>query len=67
MKRDLDLIRDIMLTLEEKMDYGQNMTSDKLFETMADEALPIAKLYYHLGLLVEANYIMAKELKSYSD
>lgn len=67
MKRDLDLIREIMLTLEEQMDYGQNMSSEKLFELMKNDALSIKKLTYHIGLLVEANYINAKELKTYSD
>lgn len=67
MKRDLDLIRNIMLTLEEKMDYGQNMSSEQLFEIMKNDMLSIKKLTYHIGLLVEANYIKAKELKTYSD
>ncbi|MCX6073196.1 MAG: DUF2513 domain-containing protein [Campylobacterales bacterium] len=67
MKRDLDLIRDIMLTLEEKMDYGQNISSEQLFEIMKNDMLSIKKLTYHIGLLVEANYIKAKELKTYSD
>jgi len=67
MKRDLDLIREIMLVLEDKMEYGKNFTSEKLFEIMQNETLSLAKLTYHIGLLVEVNFIGAKELKSFSD
>ena len=63
MKRDLDLIREIMLVLEDKMEYGKNFTSDRLFETMQNETLSIEKLLYHIGLLVEANFIGAREEK----
>ncbi|MBS4068634.1 MAG: hypothetical protein A2525_00630 [Sulfurimonas sp. RIFOXYD12_FULL_36_11] len=67
MKRDLDLIREIMLVLEDEMEYGKNFTSDKLFEIMQNKTLSLAKLTYHIGLLVEGNFIRAKELKTYSD
>lgn len=67
MKRDLDLIREIMLVLEDKMEYGKNFMSDKLFEIMQNETLSLAKLTYHIGLLVEGNFIRAKELKTFSD
>lgn len=67
MKRDLDLIREIMLTLEDQMEYGENFTSDKLFAIMANETLSIEKLSYHIGLLVEANHIKAKENKYFGD
>ncbi|MCX6062261.1 MAG: DUF2513 domain-containing protein [Campylobacterales bacterium] len=63
MKRDLDLIREIMLVLEDKMEYGKNFTSDRLFGTMQNETLSIEKLLYHIGLLVEANFIGAREEK----
>ncbi len=61
MKRDLDLIRKIMLTLEDKMEYGKNFQSAQLIEVMQDETLSAEKLAYHLGLLVECDFIKAKE------
>lgn len=63
MKRDLDLIRKIMLTLEDKMEYGKNFKSATLFEIMREESLTIEKLSYHVGLLVEGGLIKAKEYK----
>lgn len=63
MKRDLDLIREIMLVLEDKMEYGKNFMSDKLFEIMKNETLSIEKLAYHIGLLAESNFIKVKEYK----
>jgi hypothetical protein len=63
MKRDIDLIRKIMLTLEENMEYGKNFQSVKLFEIMEDESLSIEKLSYHIGLLLENGLIQAKEHK----
>ena len=63
MKRDLDLIRAIMLTLEENMEYGKNFQSAKLFEIMKGESLTLEKLAYHIGLLVEGRFIQVKELK----
>ncbi|OYY29777.1 MAG: hypothetical protein B7Y63_06855, partial [Sulfurovum sp. 35-42-20] len=59
MKRDLDLMREIMLTLEEKMEYGKNIMSDRLFEMMNNKTLSSAKLSYHIGLLIEVNFIDA--------
>ena len=67
MKRDLDLIREIMLTLEDKMEYGKNFKSDKLFEIMQNETLSIAKLTYHIGLLIDANFIKANAKKYQSN
>lgn len=67
MKRDLDLIREIMLVLEDKMEYGKNFMSDKLFDIIQNETLSLAKLTYHIGLLVEGNFIGAKELKTFSN
>lgn len=66
MKRDLDLIRQIMLTLEEKMEYGKNFKSAQLIEVMQDKTLSADKLAYHLGLLVESDFIKAKEYKHQS-
>ena len=63
MKRDLDLIRQIMLTLEEKMEYGKNFQSAQLIEVMQDKTLSAEKLAYHIGLLVESDLIRAKEYK----
>ena len=63
MKRDLDLIRAIMLTLEENMEYGKNFQSAKLFEIMKGESLTLEKLAYHIGLLVEGGFIQVKEFK----
>lgn len=63
MKRDLDLIRAIMLVLEENMEYDKNFQSAKLFEIMKDESLSLEKLAYHIGLLVEGGFIQAKEFK----
>ena len=57
MKRDLDLIRQIMLTLEEKMEYGKNFKSAQLIEVMQDKTLSAEKLAYHIGLLVESDFI----------
>ena len=65
MKRDLDLIRQIMLTLEEKMEYGKNFKSAQLIEVMQDKTLSAEKLAYHIGLLVESDFIRAKEHKYY--
>jgi len=59
MKRDLDLIRQIMLTLEENMEYGKKFHSEQLFEVMKDATLSAEKLSYHLELLVEINFISA--------
>ncbi len=67
MKRDLDLIRQIMLTLEEKMEYGKNFKSAQLIEVMQDKTLSAEKLAYHIGLLVESDFIKAKEQKYYGD
>ena len=63
MKRDLDLIRQIMLTLEEKMEYGKNFQSAQLIEVIQDKTLSAEKLAYHIGLLVESDLIRAKEYK----
>lgn len=63
MQRDLDLIRKIMHALEEKMEYGKNFQSDKLFEIMKDESPSMGKLSYHIGLLVEGGLIKVKEYK----
>lgn len=63
MKRDLDLIRQIMLALEEKMEYGKNFQSAQLIEVMQDKTLSAEKLAYHIGLLVESDFIRAKEYK----
>lgn len=63
MKRDLDLIRKTMLTLEDKMEYGKNFQSATLFEIMKEESLTIEKLSYYVGLLVEGGLIKAKEHK----
>lgn len=67
MKRDLDLIRKIMLTLEDKMEYGKNFQSAMLFEIMKEESLSIEKLSYHIGLLLENGLIQAKEYKYISN
>ena len=63
MKRDLDLIREIMLVLEDKMEYGKNFQSTHLIEFMQDKTLSVEKLAYHLGLLVESDFLKAKEYK----
>ena len=63
MKRDLDLIREIMLVLEDKMEYGKNFQSTHLIEVMQDKTLSVEKLAYHLGLLVESDFLKAKEYK----
>jgi hypothetical protein len=67
MKRDIDLIRKIILTLEENMEYGKNLKSEKLFESMEDESLSIEKLSYHIELLVEGGLIKANGLRTFSD
>ena len=41
MKRDLDLIREIMLVLEDKMEYGKNFKSTQLIEIMQDKILKL--------------------------
>ena len=63
MKRDLDLIREIMIVLEDKMEYGKNFQSTHLIEVMQDKTLSVEKLAYHLGLLVESDFLKAKEYK----
>ena len=63
MKKDLDLIRQIMLTLEENMEYGKNFQSAQLIEVMKDATLSAEKLAYHIGLLVESDFIRAKDHK----
>lgn len=63
MKRDLDLIREIMLVLEDKMEYGKNFKSAQFIEIMQDKTLSVEKLAYHLGLLVECGFLKAKEYK----
>ena len=63
MKSDLDLIREIMLVLEDKMEYGKNFQSTHLIEVMQDKTLSVEKLAYHLGLLVESDFLKAKEYK----
>lgn len=67
MKRDLDLVREIMLVLEDKMEYGKNFQSQQLIDVMQDKTLTIDKLAYHIGLLVESDLIKAKEYRSSSD
>lgn len=67
MKRDLDLIREIMLVLEDKMEYGKNFQSEQLLEEMQNKTLTAEKLAYHLGLLVESDFIKAKKYNSYSN
>lgn len=67
MKRDLDLIREIMLVLEDKLEYGKNFQSTHLIEFMQDKKLSAEKLAYHLGLLVESDLIRAKEYKPQSN
>ena len=67
MKSDLDLIREIMLVLEDKMEYGKNFKSTHLIEFMEDKTLSVEKLAYHLGLLVESDLIRAKEYKFSND
>jgi len=67
MKRDLDLIREIMIVLEDKMEYGKNFQSAHLIEFMQDKTLSAEKLAYHIGLLVESDFIRAKEYKYQSD
>ncbi len=39
MKRDLDLIREIMLVLEDKMEYDKNFQSAHLIEVIQDKTL----------------------------
>ena len=63
MKRDLDLIREIMLVLEDKMEYDKNFQSAHLIEVIQDKTLSAEKLAYHVGLLVENDFIKAKEYK----
>jgi hypothetical protein len=63
MKRDLDVIREIMIVLEDKMEYGKNFKSAQLIEVMQDKTLSAEKLAYHIGLLVESDFIKAKEYK----
>jgi len=63
MKRDLDLIREIMLVLEDKMEYDEDFTSDRLYEIMQNEILTHAKLFYHIELLAEGNFIKIEEYK----
>ena len=63
MKRDLDLIREIMLVLEDKMEYGKNFKSTQLIGIMQDKIFSAEKLAYHVGLLVENDFIKAKEYK----
>lgn len=67
MKRDLDLIREIMLVLEDKMEYGKNFQSEQLLEEMQNKTLTAEKLAYHLGLLVESDFIKAKKYNPYSN
>lgn len=67
MKRDLDLIREIMLLLEDKMEYGGNFKSQQLIELIEDKTLSMDKLAYHVGLLAESNLIKVKEFNSYSE
>ena len=66
MKRDLDLIREIMLVLEDKMEYGKNFKSTQLIEVIQDKTLSAEKLAYHVGLLVENDFIKAKEYRHQS-
>ena len=63
MKRDLDLIREIMLVLEDKMEYDKKFQSAHLIEVIQDKTLSAEKLAYHVGLLVENDFIKAKEYK----
>ena len=66
MKRDLDLIREIMLVLEDKMEYGKNFKSTQFIEIMQGKIFSAEKLAYHVGLLVENDFIKAKEYKHQS-
>ena len=66
MKRDLDLIREIMLVLEDKMEYDKKFQSAHLIEVIQDKTLSAEKLAYHVGLLVENDFIKAKEYRHQS-
>jgi len=59
LKRDLDLIRNIMLTLEDKLDYGETLDNNKLLVFINSDSLSIEKLNYHLDLLLETELIIA--------
>ena len=59
MKRDMDLIRDILLRMEEHdfasdADSGSNWRLDKEFEGHSE-----AEVMYHIGLLYKAGFIEA--------
>ena len=53
MKRDLDLIRSILLRIEEADTYQRNLTNESFYDLCDDENL----LSLHLELLSEAGYI----------
>ncbi len=57
MKRDLDLIRTIMMYLEHNLEYGQNIDNNELCRILQDEENSIKKVCYHLGLIREANWL----------
>jgi len=58
MKRNLDLIREILLTLE-SMDF-RNTVSDKLKIVGYDEAV----ITYHCQLLLDAGFILGKDVST---
>ena len=55
-----------MLVLEDKMEYGKNFKSTQLIEIMQDKIFSAEKLAYHVGLLVENDFIKAKEYRHQS-
>ena len=63
MKRDLDLLRNIMLALEEKLDYKATMQNSDLLRMLNIEGLTSEKLNYHLGLLCESNFIKVEHFE----
>lgn len=60
MTRDLDLIRKIMLYLEENLNYGNEVDNLTLGQNMQDEENSYKKNCYHIDLIRDANWIKTK-------
>lgn len=57
MKRDLDLIRNLMVHLENNLEYGQHINNVSLCEVFQSEQNSLEKICYHLDLIKDASWI----------
>ncbi len=57
MKRDLELIRNIMLYLEENLEYEKRIADYEVCQNLQSEDNSIEKICYHLNLIKDIRWI----------